>query len=68
MMTSLQKQFLELHLTFLHSCRVCQRHVLLLLLKKRPQRAREVGKRGDAFHNMHTLDNLHAFLPSFYAL
>ena len=41
MMTSLQKQFLELHLTFLHSCRVCQRHVLLLLLKKRPQRERE---------------------------
>ena len=34
MMTSLQKQFLELHLTFLHSCRVCQRHVLLLLLKR----------------------------------
>ena len=35
------------------------------LLKKE---AIEVGKRGDAFHNMHTRDNLHAFLSTFYAL
>ena len=42
--------------------------IIITFKKEATARAREVGKRGDAFHNMHTLDNLHAFLPSFYAL